>query len=150
MGRRAAAGVSPPARGKDAKRGGRPLKAMLDSNIFDLIADDDSGRLRSGLENDAGIALYVCDAQLAELGAVNDAARGEALVALARGLCRSVAPVPPSAYSSKHARDALILATAAHSCDLLVTQDLGLREQARLRAFPALSFEEFSTLLRLG
>jgi rRNA-processing protein FCF1 len=150
MGRRAAAGVSPPARGKDAKRRGRPLKAMLDTNIFDLIAADESGRLRSGLENDTGIALYVCDAQLAELGAVNDAARGEALVALARGLCRSVAPVqPPRTYSS-HARDAIILATAAQSCDLVVTQDRGFRERARLDGIQALSFEEFAALLRLG
>jgi rRNA-processing protein FCF1 len=123
---------------------------MLDSNIFDLIADDDSGRLRSGLENDAGLALYVCEAQLAELCALPDASRAAELLTLVRALCRSVAPVAMPKASPKHARDALILATAAHSCDLLVTQDLGLREQARLRAFPALSFEEFSTLLRLG
>jgi rRNA-processing protein FCF1 len=147
---RAASGGTARHGSADAKRRGRPLKAMLDTNIFDLIAADESGRLLSGLENDAGIALYVCEAQLAELGALNDAARGEALVALARGLCRSVAAVLPPRASGKHARDAVILATAAQCCDLLVTQDRGLRERAALGAVQALSFEEFAALLRLG
>ncbi len=123
---------------------------MLDTNVFDLIAADESGRLLSGLENDTCIALYVCDAQLAELGAVKDAARAEALVALARGLCRSVAPVSPLRESPNHARDAVILATAAQNCDLLVTQDRGLLERARLIGFQALSFSDFIARLGLG
>lgn len=128
---------------------------MLDTNIFDLILDDEHGRLRAGLEDSRRIALYICVVQLEELAGVGDEARRAALLELARGLCRVVAAAGDGADAAglgaaKHARDAAILAAAANRCDCLVTQDAGLREQARRHGVSALPFADFAARSGLG
>ena len=141
--------------GKRRAGGGRPVKAMLDTNIFDLILADEHGRLRAGLEDSRRIALYICEVQLEELAAVEDEARRAALLALARALCRVVSSADAVADAAalgpaKHARDAAILAAAANRCDCLVTQDAGLREQARRHGVSTFSFAEFDARAGLG
>ena len=135
--------------------GGQPLKAMLDTNVFDLILADEYGRLRAGLEDTRSIALYISEVQLEELAAVPDRGRRAALQDLARGLCRVVAAAAANADAAgfggaKHARDAAILAAAADRCDCLVTQDAGLRELARRYGLAAFSFADFAARARLG
>lgn len=143
--------------GKRRAGGGRPLRAMLDTNVFDLILSDEHGRLRAGLEDSRRIALYTCEVQLGELAGVGDEARRAALLELARGLCRVVAAAGDGAVAAaaelgaaKHARDAAILAAAANRCDCLVTQDAGLREQARRHGVSAFSLAEFAARAGLG
>lgn len=141
--------------GKRRAVGGRPLKAMLDTNIFDLILADEHGRLRAGLEDSRRVAPYVCEVQLAELAGVEDEARRAALLELARGLCRVVSSADAVADAAafgaaKHARDAAILAAAANRCDCLVTQDAGLREEALRHGVAALSFADFAARAGLG
>jgi len=124
---------------------------MLDTNIFDLILADEHGRLRAGLEDSRRVAPYVCEVQLEELVGIEDEARRAALLELARGLCRVVSSADAAAFgAAKHARDAAILAAAANRCDCLVTQDAGLREQARRHGVAAFSLAEFAAQAGLG
>ncbi|MBN1520243.1 MAG: hypothetical protein JW923_09140 [Spirochaetales bacterium] len=100
---------------------------MLDSNIFDrLLADPEAA---SELAERRDLSLLVTPVQLAELEAVPDPSRRDALLGLARSLCRTLAAPQDGATGGRHRSDGLIARTAA-SCTLLVTEDAGLAEAA--------------------
>lgn len=123
---------------------------MLDSNVFDLLDEDEEVALELGERRD--LLCMVTPVQLAQLSAVPDAPRRERLVALAEDLCRLVAAPasgePGAAPSAdKHDADRLIAAASEARCDYLVTDDQGLLVYARDLGIAAMDWRRFRRLV---
>lgn len=96
------------------------MRVMFDSNALDAILDrGDAGRILA-----AGITTVVTDVQHDELHKIPDAARRQALFDLLYAL--KAERVAPAELPWDTAPDAVIAATAARSCDLLVSDDRGI------------------------
>lgn len=136
---------------------GRSLRVMLDSNIFDRLAQDDE--VVSELENRRDIRLLVSEIQLQQLSAIPDVDRRTRYLELASRICATVsaaashpavrcefanaAHAVPAVPADRHEPDRLIAAAASARCDLLVTDDKGLLEYAGAAGVRAMDWSYF-------
>lgn len=123
------------------------VKLMLDSNCFDRLAEDDE--TYNELLNRPDLRCMLTEVQRDELAAIADKARAAQLLSIADKLCSRLSAAPgtastePVLQTSGHIADGLILAAAERHCDILVTNDEGLRALAKLRGQPCLSWRSF-------
>ncbi|HHV43316.1 MAG TPA: hypothetical protein GXX57_01435 [Firmicutes bacterium] len=97
-----------------------PIKAMLDSNAFDLIAAADVWPLLVPLVRQGYLQFLSTPVQEAEIAAISDARKRRQLQAIPRLVC----PVPDELdLDLGGASDDLILSAAEKYADVLVTQD---------------------------
>jgi predicted nucleic acid-binding protein len=130
---------------------------MLDTNIFDRLDADPEAV--SELANRRDLRLFVSTVQLQELKAIPDPEKRGRLVDLAGKLCVRVASDAIAAgsgasmtsgagtnqESARHAADRAIAEAAGHRCDLLVSEDQGLLEQAGIDKIRVMNWRTFVT-----
>ncbi len=132
------------------------MRAMLDSNIFDRLAQDDE--VVSELENRRDMRLIISEIQLRQLAAIPDEDRRNRYLELASRLCATVSAAvvkpgstvpapshhePDRHMPDRHEPDRLIAAAALARCDLLVTDDKGLLEYAGAAGLRAIDWKHF-------
>lgn len=102
---------------------------MLDTMVFDAVADGTPEALAAldRAVRDGELALFTTTVQEAQLAAVPDPVRRKALRRLSREV---LPPEDPGDVLDRHRADAVIAATAAARCDVLVTEDRWLTEHA--------------------
>ena len=100
---------------------------MLDTMVFDAVADGGAGDAVGAAVRDGRLALFTTTVQEAQLAAVPDPVRRKALRRLGRVV---LPPVDPGDVLDRHHADATIAATARAGCDVLVTDDRWLRDYA--------------------
>lgn len=127
------------------------MRVMLDTNIFDRLAQDDE--VVSELENRRDLRLIISEIQLRQLAAIPDEDRRTRYLELASRLCATVSaaavkpgssvPAPSHNELDRHEPDRLIAAAASARCDLLVTEDKGLLEYASAAGLRAMDWKHF-------
>lgn len=95
-------------------------RVMLDSNAVDAVLQHgDAGRIRA-----AGLTIVITRIQDDELRQIHDAEKRQALFDLLYML--KAERVEPATLPWDASADAVIAATAAKNCDLLVSDDKGI------------------------
>jgi predicted nucleic acid-binding protein len=132
------------------------LVAMVDTNVFDAVADDEALRavvLQAIAQK--RLRLVTTPVQEEQLAAVPDPRRRKAL----RRLPREVVPAPPRpgddyaavwAGQPKHVADAVIADTARARCDVLVTEDKRLAQRAAERGLAVWDVDRLARSLACG
>lgn len=111
------------------------IRAMLDSNAIDaLLKHDDAARILA-----AGIVVAITTAQEDEIHRIANPGRRQALFDLLYRL--KAERIAPAVLPWDASPDAMIAATAAKTCDLLVSDDRGISRDG-LRV---LSYDNFRT-----
>ena len=129
-----------------AGTGRRALRIMLDTNVFDLLLDDE--KLLSELENARSLRFYATDVQRDELGRVPDESRRTAMLSILERLCFLVRDEFPGPTEAKHGPDGIIAAAARTRCDLIASEDAGLREACRRMGLNSVDTEGLAVIAR--
>lgn len=114
------------------------LRVMFDTNAYDqILRHKDVERIAAGM-----FSVVTTAAQEDELRQIADPARRAALLEIFHALHAATAEVSAGWAAS---RDQLIGQAAAKHCELLVTNDRGLRETLAVQAprLRVLSYDEF-------
>lgn len=109
-------------------------RVMFDSNAIDaILKHEDAARILA-----AGITVAITTVQEDELHRIADTARRRALFDLLHAL--KAERIAPAALSWDASADAVIAATAAQTCDLLVSDDRHLAAPGGLRVLNYAAF----------
>ncbi|HOX92109.1 MAG TPA: hypothetical protein PLC54_04245 [Spirochaetales bacterium] len=115
---------------------------MLDSNVFDRLADDEESLCE--LENRRDIRVLVSSVQRQELAAVPDDDRRLALLGILERLAGSL-----KADESDCTADSRIYDTAAAHCDILVSDDIHMHALAMQAALKPKAIQPRGKQLRV-
>lgn len=118
------------------------MKVMLDSNVFDRLAEDEESL--GELENRRDILVLVSAVQRRELEAIPDESKRAALLTILDRLAGSV-----RADESLGHADGSILKAAAGSCDILVSDDIHMHEPAQAQTAEAGASKDGGKALRV-